>query len=379
MYHLTTEGNKAAYIPVESKSDFATFFALAQENNHDTGFWTDAILEIKKTIDAEGDDLIATPARKRLRAANNDISYRVDCTADTDDSHLEDSDYEGPVRKSSRSTTMNEVAPRTRPAASRSLIASSPPPRSATVTSTAPYTTPTASSKGAVAKTEAADGDGQVPAADLVKVFVGKTCESFFECTRTSLAQSPVLSECITTREGGSHIMDPRFSEIDPTDFSAVVQFLNTQEYEPLLLQSDGSSSLDDSAGPINYPKDLERSAKLFNLAKRFQLPALADLIFRKVLHGHHRYDTQPFLTFASIVLSYQQPDFQPQDDIRGVLEDWIIKFLAENMKTFCSCGGRDARGFWAVMEIRSVELKVLRLRAELCEMFPGGRIKVED
>lgn len=174
-------------------------------------------------------------------------------------------------------------------------------------------------------------------------------------------------------------MMDPRFSDIDPIEFSAVVQFLNAHEYEPLLLYSEGDFSLDDSSGPINYPKDLERSANLFNLAKRFQLPALADLVFRKVLHGHHGYDAQPLLTFASIVLSYQQADFQAQDDIKGVLEDWIIKFLAENMNIFCCGGERDARKFWEVIEIKGVELKVLRLRAEFCEKFPGGRVKIDE
>jgi len=48
-------------------------------------------------------------------------------------------------------------------------------------------------------------------------------------------------------------------------------------------------------------------------------------------------------------------------------------------MKTFCSGGERDATKFWEVVEIKGVEMKVLRLRAEFCERFPGGRVKIEE
>jgi hypothetical protein len=367
---------------VESKADFATYFALARENGDDAEFWAEAILQCKETIDAEGDR--TTRSRKRHRAARKDISYLVDHTEFTDDSPLENSDYEGLTDKSPGSLIINKVAPHTRPIASKRLIASSPPPcmlgppRSTMITP-APFNTPPASSQGELVKPEPTDSDGCIPAVDLIKIFVGKTNETFFECTRTSLAQSRVLSECITTRDGVSHVMDPSFADINLKDFSAVVQFLNFHEYEPLLLHSEDAFSLDDSSGPINYPKDLERSANLFNLAKRFQLPALADLVFHKVLHGHHKYDAQPFLSFASIILAYQQSDFQAQDDIKGILEDWVIKFLAENMKTFCTNGERDAKKFWQVIEIKGVEVKVLRLRAEFCERFPCGRIKIDD
>lgn len=173
--------------------------------------------------------------------------------------------------------------------------------------------------------------------------------------------------------------MEPGFSGIDPSEFKAVVQFLNAHEYEPFLLHSDGRSFLDDSAGPIDYSKDLVRSAGLFNLAKRFQLPALAHLVFRKILHGHQKYATQAFLSFASIILKYQEWDFKDEDEIKSVLEDWIIKFLAENMQTVLSQITRDTVAFWELMKVEGVEVKVLEKRLELCKKFPGGRFKVED
>jgi hypothetical protein len=91
--------------------------------------------------------------------------------------------------------------------------------------------------------------------------------------------------------------MDPTFSDIDHTEFKSVVQFFHAGEYEPILLHcADGKFALDESIALIKYSNDLLRSANLFNLAKRFQLPALAYLVFNKVLRGHYnKYGRQSF------------------------------------------------------------------------------------
>ncbi len=257
-----------------------------------------------------------------------------------------------------------------------------PPPQPPTSAS-APYTTPAASSQDGIIKPEPSDEDETIPTADLVKVFVGPTTDTPFSCSRHNLSQSAVLTERITTRDGAqpySFIMDPEFRDIRPADFKAVVQFLNAHEYEPLLLLSaEGEFTLDDSTAPIDYPADLLRSAHLFNLAKRFQLPAFGHLIARKILHGHRTYDPRAFLVFAAIVLAYQDVDFSGAEQIQDVLKGWVVKCLAEHMHTLCSRVMGDARAFWELMRIEGVEERVLERRLQLCRRFPGGRIKIED
>ncbi len=226
-------------------------------------------------------------------------------------------------------------------------------------------------------KSESDEEHETIPPAELVKVFVGPTNDTPFSCSRHNLAQSTVLTSRITTPRDStqpySFIMDPTFRDIQPSDFKAVVQFLNAHEYEPLLLSSpSGELSLDDSSGPIDYPADLLRSGHLFNLAKRFQLPAFGDLVARKVLHGHRTYDTRAFLAFAAIVLRYQEVDFRDGEQIRGVLEGWVVQFLAEHMHTLCSRVVRDARVFWELMRVRGVEERVLERRLRLCRRFPA-------
>ena len=390
MFHFE-EVHKEEWKRADPNSDFPSYFTLAKENNGNLEFWTNVILEHKKKIDAREGNLNAKTGQKHLRENDNDLLGRESTTEDSDDSHLEDSDYEGPIRKKSRSRTTKTPVSVGEATTSGQLTASTPPPcmvgpppRLWTSTPI-PYTTPAASSQdGGIIKPEPSDEDDSIPIEDLVKVFVGQSNDAPFECSRASLAQSAILTERITTRTGGrsySFIMDPTFSDISPSDFKAVVQFLNANEYEPLLLTSPtGKPILDESTAPINYPSDLLRSANLFNLAKRLQLPAFAHLVFRKILHGHRRYDTQPFLSFATVILSYQgETDFADGDPIKGLLEDWVIRFLAEHMHTMCSRTVRDARAFWDLMAVKGVEIRVMEMRLKLCREFPGGRIKIED
>jgi hypothetical protein len=387
MFHFD-EAHKEEYRKVDPNSDVVSYFTLAIENNQNLEFWTNVILEHKKMIDVQENDSTPKSDQNRRRKSTNDIFCGENHGEESEDSHLEDSDYEGPVRKKLMSTTTRATS-RNQETVARSLPASSPPPCMLRPPPTpptsvfAPSVTPTAASRdGFIIKSEPSEDDCQIPAEDLVQVFVGRRNDKF-DCSRHDLAKSAVLTRRITTRDGGhqhSFIMDPSFVDIDPSEFCSVVQFLNLHEYEPLLLHSsDGKFYLDDSIAPIDYPKDLLRSAKLFNLAKRFQLPVLADLIFRKVLHGHPKYDVEAFLSFASTILKYQEIDFSDDEEIKGVLEDWIIKILAENMDTICSGVAVDAKAFWRLMRVRGVELKVMGKRVELCKMFPGGRVKIED
>ncbi|ERF75022.1 hypothetical protein EPUS_08836 [Endocarpon pusillum Z07020] len=393
MFHFE-EAHKEEWKRADPNSDFTSYFTLAKENSGNLEFWTNVILEHKKMVDAREGNLSAQTGQKHLRessSSSNDLSGRERTTEDSDDSHLEDSDYEGPIRKKSRSKTTKAPVSDGEATTSAQLTASTPPPCMVgppprlQTPAPPPYITPAASSQdGGIIKPEPSDEDDAIPIKDLVQVFVGQTNDAPFECSRASLAQSAILTERITTRAGErlcSFIMDPTFSDIAPSDFKAVVQFLNAYEYEPLLLTSsaDGKPILDESAAPINYPADLLRSANLFNLAKRLQLPAFGHLVFRKILHGHRSYDTQPFLAFATRILTYAGCDFADGDPIKGVLEEWVVKFLAEHMHTMCSRIVRDARAFWELMRVKGVEARVMEMRLKLCREFPGGRIKIED
>lgn len=407
MYHFE-EAHKEEYGRADPSPDFASYFTLAKENDQNLGFWTNAILEHKEKADCRGRILDGEAVRKRRQGSSNDLFYRGSESAmaeDTEDSHLEDSDYEGPVRmKRPRSSTVKANSLIERAATSRSLVASSPPPcmtdppRTPPPSTCASSTTPRASwSQAGFIKAEPSDDDDSniLAEEDLVEIFVGPA-NSRFQCSRANLAQSAILSDRITTRDGRQQpfVMDPSFADINPADFTAVVQFLNAHEYEPILLRSaDGKHVLDDSTVPVDAATSLIRSAHLFNLAKRFQLPALAALIFRKILHGHGgRYDPAAFLTFASDVLAYRDADFpdnaaEDNDDdggafaIRGLVEDWIIKFLAENMQHLLSGDDRGvAVAFWALIgSVKGVEARVMAKRLEFCTLYPGGRIKIED
>lgn len=182
--------------------------------------------------------------------------------------------------------------------------------------------------------------------------------------------------------------MDPTFSSISPRNFEAVIQFLQTNEYEPLLLRepNEGKYMLDDSNAPIDYSKEFVRSADLINLGKRFQLPRFADLVFRKILLGHPggRYGIKAFLEFAKTILGerdQQDVEFDCGGEGAGAAEDereegtahaqgkeaaaakkeiwsliqgWAIRFLAENMQQICcSLDRRHVEAFWEVMNLK--------------------------
>ena len=390
MYHLPDEADGDEFVRVESKSDFASYFTLVQENNHNLEFWRDSIFEHKKKIDAQESNLTAGADHKRLQEISNDLCSRESDAEDTDDSHLEELSYEGTVRKKARLMTMRSTSDEGRPQHDHNLHA--PSPLTYIQDSRNNMWTPPASVQNCsitsfnggpnIIKQEPSGDEHQLPVDQVVEIFVGPR-NSKFTCSRGHIAQSCVLTSLITSRNGSSHrtfIMDPQLSDITPHHFKAVVEFLHADEYQPLLMNhSDGKFFLDESLGPIAYDDDLVRSAHLLNLAKRFQLPRLADLIFRKVVHGHRRYGTEPFLTFASLMLKYTGADFEEGEKIRGQVEGWIIAFLAENMEQISLGSLKDAKRFWELMKVQGVELKVMEKRGELCKMFPDGRVKIED
>ena len=100
-------------------------------------------------------------------------------------------------------------------------------------------------------------------------------------------------------------------------------------------------------------------------------------------MHGHHTYDAKVFLGFARLHLGYEGGlDYEDDDmggNTKGVLEEWVIAFLAENIHVFLGRNGGEAAEFWEVVGIKGVELKVMQKRVQLCEKFPGRRIKIED
>jgi hypothetical protein len=178
------------------------------------------------------------------------------------------------------------------------------------------------------------------------------------------------------------------------TRSSGIRRLQKTDDGEHFCSKSESgnlNNSLDDSLASIDHSKELVRSAHLLNLAKRLQLPSLGRLIIRKVVKGHSSYDPGAFLAFAHAILGYSGLDFEGEDSegqdhaigvamgIKGLLEEWVIKFLAENVPQFCGKGSPDAGVFWKVMRIKGVELRVLETRAQLSRLYPGGRIKVED
>jgi hypothetical protein len=348
------------------------------------------IIQHKKSVEGKNATLAISKDNKRVRDGGDEALFNSDNgnsgAEASDDSHLEDSVDEGLARKKTRSTATRPAHRKTE-AGLRRLTAPSPPQSmngfstTPTASISAPSATNAASSQDVFIKDEQDDYHG-IPVGDLVEVFVGPNATRF-ECSRTNLTQSVVLTGRINARDGIGHhpfVMDPTFLDIDPSEFKAVVQFLHAREYEPFLHHlPDGKFCLEDSLTPLDYEQDLIRSANLFNLAKRFQLPAFGNLVLRKVLHGHPKYDTRVFLSFASTVLGYNEMDFGDEDEIKGVLEDWIIKFLAENMATICSRVRRDAEAFWRLMQVKGVELRVMEMKVELCKKYPGGRVKIED
>lgn len=386
------ESQVAQYKGTDLAPEFATYFSLARENNGKLNYWMPVILECKRKAEERDGTKGSIAVKTPLRATRQDQMFGSEGgdDVDEDDSHLEDSDYEGPVRKKTRWTTATPGLGKKKEGL-RNLMAPSPPPSmrgalpTPPVSVSRPSATPAASSQPSFIKPDPENED-QTPAEDVVEIFVGRR-NSKFECSRTNLLQSAVLTSFINTRDPNGQsafMMHPSLSAVDPFHFTSVLQFLTAHEYEPILLQSsEGKFYLDDSSAPIDYAADLVRSAHLFNLAKQFQLPSLAHLIFRKVLYGHDKYDAKPFLSFAKLVLDHEGgADFERDGvggEIKGKLEEWVIRFLAEDMQEFLGRNGGDAAGFWDVVGIKGVELRVLRERVKLCETFPGGRIKIED
>jgi hypothetical protein len=87
-------------------------------------------------------------------------------------------------------------------------------------------------------------------------------------------------------------------------------------------------------------------------------------------------------------VLKYEVVDLEDDEGevemgMKGVLEECVVKVLAENLQEACGGGGNAtdtyARRFWELMKVKGVEARVMEGRPELCRMFPGGRIKIRD
>lgn len=481
-----------------------SYFTLANDNNGNLLFWRDVILERKKQVDARDDNLTARDGQMGVKRRK--VIVDLDDSSDPDyqhteseDSHLEYSEYEGPVRKKARtfsSSTTQNPSPRSGKskagAGPTRLIAPSPPPsmlgpitpQSTSVSASAPSssntpptttsTTPHQPRPGAGAefvKSEPLENDSIEDTdqdQEMIDIFIGPT-NTKFPISRTNLLQSPVLSSRITTRHntiqttnhqnqtqrgstGASFIMDPTFSTIDPKKFTAIVEFLNNSEYEPLLLRDpdskdeEGKYVLDDSRAPINYENELIRSAELINLGRRLGLPRFAELVFRKILLGYPggRYGIKAFLSFAKIVLGQQDQGVgfecgfgveenedagpaaeegqgevaeggtgqEAKKQIWQEIQDWTVKFLAENMEIItASRDRRDVQAFWGVLRLKlqthqgkketgegddkgekddegegkaevvtvMVEQRVLEQRLEMGRKWPGGRVKVED
>lgn len=95
--------------------------------------------------------------------------------------------------------------------------------------------------------------------------------------------------------------MRPQLAKTSFVDFDAVLQFLHSGEYAPLLVDGrlDGVSDV----GTEGYDRELLRGGRVYNIGKMFTVEGLAELVYNKIERVDvARYSIRAIVELAGII-----------------------------------------------------------------------------
>ena len=149
---------------------------------------------------------------------------------------------------------------------------------------------------------------------------------------KNGLQESAILSALMLYHpDEGYYITDPTLTSIDSIQFAPVVEYLNTTEYYPLLLdygteyaRLQGVESLEDRNFAIS------QCATVYALSAQFELPLLRQLAFRKfkVLASY-----PPEELLETIVRMFAATD-PPEDEVCNYFTDYVMENFYELMES---------------------------------------------
>lgn len=229
---------------------------------------------------------------------------------------------------------------------------------------------------------------------DKVKLFVGKRNKQVL-VRRADLAKSPILTSWIIDDfDQGAYIMRPQLARTEFLDFDAVLQYLHSSEYAPLLVDDRLDGLKDDEA----YAKELVRSGRIYIISQRFQIEGLAELVFRKidkvdvskfsikaivelagVIFGDKNVAVLPPLAAAAATAAQNRADAsgESQGGVAGPkdkLEEWIITQVAKNLQEIMNS---QQETFWKVEKKTSKKLFFAKVMEEAAAQYraTGGKL----
>jgi hypothetical protein len=154
---------------------------------------------------------------------------------------------------------------------------------------------------------------------------------------------SRVLQNWLVAGKTGSYVFHPTLLDVDPHIFARMIQFLIEGEYAPKVIETaDASSIVYRLQGVLRsseaYSKELEKAASLYVLAQQFEMPALCDHIFSKVVSARFGvFDRMSLLRACETI--FQRPEYKdgvadssatPDATKDDAVEDWLISEVAQ-------------------------------------------------
>jgi hypothetical protein len=161
----------------------------------------------------------------------------------------------------------------------------------------------------------------------------------------TKLNASRVLQKWLVAGESGSFIFHPALLDVDAEIFARMVQFLIEGEYAPKVVETPGPSSTYRLLGVVKssgaYSQELEKAASLYVLGQQFEIPALCDHIFTKVISTQYgECDRLSLLRSCEIIFRRHEykdgvVDKSAKPDLTkdNAMEDWLITMVAERFQ----------------------------------------------
>ncbi|KAJ9651407.1 hypothetical protein H2198_009322 [Neophaeococcomyces mojaviensis] len=222
--------------------------------------------------------------------------------------------------------------------------------------------------------------------AGRVKIYVGRRNKQVL-VKRDDLANSAILTSFITDdQEQGAYIMRPQLLQTDFNDFDAVLQYIHSGEYAPMLIEDSedptGPKLLDGLKTHEAYARELVRSGRIYVIAQNFQVEGLAGQVLKKItevditkfnnhslieLAGVVFNDTRHLRSLTNTTMNGDGEATATAVNANDPLEQWIIRQLAKNFREIMRS---EQATFWKIEHKTSKKLLFARVLEEAADQY---------
>lgn len=220
-----------------------------------------------------------------------------------------------------------------------------------------------------------------------IRIYIGKRQRQTF-ARREDISKSSVLTGYIVEdAEQGAYIMRPQLLRTDPNDFDAVLQFIHTGTFEPLVIQDkDNGGLFKGITSDLEYGRELVRLGKIYVIAQMFKVDALEDAIYDKICAiNARRFPNKALVELAGVIFNDKRVSTRPGNaavasaessqtvqDEKDKFEGWIVNKIATNFQDIQKYQHDD---FWVVEKKTTKKMfyaRVLELAAEIYRANSG-------